>query len=86
MSKKYLQTFFKEKELPFQSWDLTDSRGLSHTIDTDVVKEAILNCSDEEQAKIAHIIRQIDFKNGDVNHFLKYLAQGLIERYEGVLA
>jgi hypothetical protein len=81
MSKRYLQVFFKEKDLPFQAWEIESSSGVVHMIDSEVVIEAVLNAPSEEQEKIAAIIRQIDFKNGDVNHFLKHLAKGLVEGY-----
>jgi hypothetical protein len=82
MSKRYLQTFFKEKALPFAAWEIVSSSGTSHMIDSAVVIEAILHAPAEEQQKIAAIIREIDFKNGDVNHFLKHLAKGVVEGYE----
>lgn len=82
MSKRYLQTFFKEKDLPFQAWEIESSSGVTHMIDSEVVIEAVLNAPPEEQEKISAILRQIDFRNGDVNHFLKHLAKGLVESYE----
>lgn len=81
MSKRYLKTFFEEKNLPTESWTLTSSKGVVHIIDTDVVKEHIFIAPVKEQEQIANVIRQIDFKNGDVNHFLKHLAQAIVENY-----
>lgn len=86
MSQRYLQTFFAEKDLPFQSWEILSSSGVPHMIDSEVVIEAIMNAPEDEQRKIADIIREIDFRNGDVNHFLKHLAKGLVENYDGSLA
>lgn len=86
MSKRYLEIFFKEKNLPHQSWELTSPNGTYHLIDSEVVIEAVLNAPPEEQTQIADIIRQIDFRNGDVNHFLRHLAQGLVNNYDGPLA
>jgi hypothetical protein len=82
MSKQYLETFFEEKNLPFESWEI-EADGVTHFIDSDVVVEAVLNCPTEEQKKIAEVIRQIDFKNGNVNDFLKHLAKGLVANYGG---
>lgn len=80
MSKAYLRTFFEEKQLPFQAWEITADDGEIHFIDTDVVKETIFNAAAPAEIKtIADTIRRIDFANGDVNHFLKHLAKGMIE-------
>ncbi len=75
---KYLETFFQEKQLPSACWDLTAEDGITHFIDADVVIEHIASASVVEQNKIADVIRQIDFRNGDVNDYLKHLAGALI--------
>lgn len=77
---KYLKTFFEEKDLPFQEWELVSEAGETHIISNEVVIEAVLNAPEHEQAGIADVIRKIDFQNGDVNHFLKHLAGALINR------
>ena len=85
-SVKYLQTFFEEKQLPPASWALTDQSGMEHFVDSEVVIEAIMNASPEEQDGIANMIRKIDFANGDVNDYLKHLAQGMINNYNGPMS
>lgn len=77
-TREYLKTFFEEKQLPHQSWEIQDQNGTSHYIDSDVVIEALMNAPAQEQEQAANIIRKIDFMNGDVNHFLKHLATGLV--------
>jgi len=84
MSKQYLETFFEEKNLPFESWEVIAEDGTPHFIDSDVVVEAILNCPNHEQKKIADVIRRIDFANGNVNDFLKHLAKGLVANFGGL--
>lgn len=74
----YLKTFFKEKDLPLENWELLDNDGTPHFISNEVVIEAIGNAPAEEQRQIADVIRQIDFKNGNVNDYLKHLAGALI--------
>ena len=77
MSKKYLQTFFGEKD------------GTTHFTNSYIVKKVLLSCQNkEEQNEIANIIRKIDskngninFKNGNINYFLKHLAAGLAKNY-----
>lgn len=78
MLNPYLKTFFEEKELPAIEWDITDNEGTQHFIGNEIVIEHIGIASNDEQEKIAHVIRQIDFKNGDVNHFLKHLAGAIV--------
>lgn len=74
----YLEMFFAEKKLPTVNWDLKDNDGNSHFISNDVVIEAIGNASMDEQNDISNMIRRIDYRNGDVNDYLKHLAGGLI--------
>lgn len=78
---KYLKTFFEEKEIRQESYELTAPDGMTHILDTDVVIEAIHNAPASEQTQIAAMLRKIDFKNGDVNHFLKFLAQQMVNHY-----
>ena len=75
---QYLETFFKEKQLPDVSWELVSDSGKTHLIGNAVVIEHIRITSVEEQNQIAGVIRKIDFANGDVNDFLKHLAGALI--------
>lgn len=75
---KYLKTFFDEKNLPLQNWELEDNTGMTHWISNEVVIEHIHAAPRSEQTQIANMIRRIDFANGDVNHFLKHLAGALI--------
>jgi len=77
---KYLTAFFDEKNLPFIEWELTSNSGEFHLISNEVVIEHIAISSEQEQKQISDVIRQIDFKNGDVNHFLKHLAGALINQ------
>lgn len=77
---KYLKTFFDEKNLPLQNWELEDNEGTIHWISNEVVIEHIFAAPRSEQEQIANVIRKIDFMNGDVNHFLRHLAGALINR------
>ena len=84
-ARSYLNMFFAEKDLPYKVFSVDDSRGLSHEISNEVVIEAISGTSGGERKQIEDTIRKIDFKNGDVNHFLEHLAKGLAEQYAGVM-
>ena len=77
-TENYLRTFFEEKQIAFTAFEITDKHQTTHFIDTEVVIEFILSAPQHEQEQIASILRKIDFKNGSVLHFLKYLAHGLV--------
>ena len=47
------------------------------------VRQSIVDTCDSEQAKIKDTLVKIDFQNGDVYHFLKYLANsGKVQKAE----
>jgi len=77
---KWLTTFLEEKNAPYKEWEI-EVNGTTHFIDTDVVIEAVKNTSGQEQAQIKNTLVMIDFKNGDINHFFKHLATGLVVNY-----
>ena len=77
---KWFNTFLEEKDLTPQSWELVDREGVTHWIGSDVVIEAIHNCSAQEQAGIKNMLVKIDFMNGDVMDYFKHLAGALINR------
>ena len=72
-TKKYLETFFEEKDLGFEIFNID-----GFIISNEQVIEEILNAPENEQKGIANVIRKIDFKNGDINDYLEHLAQALI--------
>jgi hypothetical protein len=77
----YLSRFFAEKDLAERIYDVTAPDGTPHMIPTGCVIEAIQSAPAHEQEQIAGILRQIDFRNGDVHHFLQHLAGALAARY-----
>jgi hypothetical protein len=77
----YLNCFLSEKDIPEQVFDITDSTGTAHSIPNGVVVEHMAQCGGGELASIEDILRQIDFHNGDVNHFFQHLATGLAEQF-----
>lgn len=80
-AQQYLTVFFEEKQIQHETFEITDNSGITHFLDTQVVIESILSTCEAEQTQIADILRQIDFRNGDVNHFLKHLANGLVKSF-----
>lgn len=82
-AKTYLKRFFEEKEIKNVNYEIKDKNGFVHIFDNQVVIDRILHTSSQEQNQIANIIRKIDFKNGDIHHFLKYLAKAMVLNYNG---
>jgi hypothetical protein len=77
---EWLDTFIEEKGIDTEEYfSLTNSKGTSHSMPYGVVIEHIKIASQEEKKKIKDIIVKIDFKNGDVKHFFRHLAQALVE-------
>lgn len=70
----YLTRFFAEKNLAERTYSVTAADGTPNLIPTGCVIEAIMRAPKGEQEQIAGILRQIDFRNGDVHHFLNHLA------------
>lgn len=75
-TKQYLETFFEEKQIPEMTFEVEGPSGINY-IPNQVVIEHIMITQGREQEQISNILRQIDFANGDVNHFLKHLAGAL---------
>lgn len=72
-----LETFFKEKEIAFTSWEI-EHNGVMHYIDTDVVIEAILSTVGAERCKVAGVLFALDVNNGNVVDYLHHLAKAMI--------
>ena len=75
---EYLEIFFEEKQLPVVMFEIVDDNGVVNFIPNEAVIEVIKQISPSMQESVANTIRKIDFRNGDVNHYLEYLAKGII--------
>ena len=71
---QYIQNFFDEKVIPETTFEVVSENGTPNFISNMAVIEQIKVCNTEEQNNIADVLRQIDFNNGNVNHFLEHLA------------
>lgn len=80
----YLNRFFAEKQIPFAVFEKTDEDGNLHMIENGVVVEYIALTTGTERAQIEHIVRKIDFHNGNLNHFFSHLA-GAIARNQSAM-
>lgn len=75
-TQRYLETFFEEKNLPVVEFEVEGPSG-PNFMTNEVVIEAIMGAPENEKKGIANMIRRIDFANGDVNDYLRHLAQAL---------
>ena len=77
--KTWFETFFDEKGIDSdRTFEINAADGTPNFIPAGVVIEHILIAPRHEQEQIKNILVAIDFKNGDVYHFLKHLATALV--------
>lgn len=71
---KWFNTLLKEKEI-----DLSESfiANDGSTLFVGDICSNILSCSKIEQFQIKTVLVMIDFKNGDISHYLKHLGKAL---------
>ena len=72
----FITTFFAEKNLDDRIYEV-ESEGTLNLISTENVIERIGCTSGAERQQIENILRELDFRNGDVHHFLQHLAQAM---------
>jgi len=72
-----LPKFFKEKSIPYTSWEI-EHNGTFHFIDSEVVIEAILSTRGAERNTIANTLFALDFKNASIIEYLHFLAKAMI--------
>ena len=81
----FFNTFFAEKDLIEEIYEVEAKTGgifgTTHLIPTTAVIEKIKTTRGEEAKQIENILRQIDFRNGDVHHFLRHLAQAMADQF-----
>jgi len=81
MPTEFLRRFFAEKDIPPRIFEVSGGEN-NHTIPNTVVVEAIAGTQGEERRKIEETLRKLDFANGDINHFLEHLAEGLAHQFD----
>jgi len=75
--KKYLVALFEEKNISLETSIEAQGESGTNFMTLQTVVDAIVIVPKHEQRKIKDILVQIDFKNGDVLHFMKHLANAL---------
>ena len=75
---RWLDRFLSEKGIdPERVFEVDGAQYGTNFIPVGVVVQHIKITSPAEQAKIKNVLVAIDFKNGDVYHFLNHLAKSL---------
>jgi hypothetical protein len=77
----YLNTLLDEKNISPDHIFIIKSDGLfgDHIVPMNVLIEFIDGLDITSQQKIKDTLVQIDFKNGDILHFLNYLTEGMVQ-------
>ena len=76
---KYFKDFFAEKDSIDDEFIVVDSKGQTHVFDKDQVLVEILAMPNDIKKKIRNKFVIIDFKRGDINHFINYMLKGLVK-------
>lgn len=76
-TQKYFDAFFSEKNLIEQIYDVASPNGTPNVIPTSAVIDAIKSTQGNEAKQIANALRQLDFYNADIHHYLEHMAQAL---------
>ncbi len=74
---KWLDTFVAEKGIDLEATFQFDNDNGFNIMPYGVVVEAIKTTTGSERANIKNTIVKIDFANGDVLHFFRFLGRGL---------
>lgn len=74
---KWLETFVSEKGLDLEQIFQVEGKSGANFIPLACVVDAIKSAPAHEQAGIKSMIVKIDFRNGDVCHYFKHLAQAI---------
>ena len=83
---KWLDTFLSEKGIELDEY-LDTYRGEEHrALPVGFITEHIKAAHPDERAKIKSTIVMIDFKNGDVRHYLAHLGAALWEEADRYIA
>ena len=75
---KYLKALLSEKGYDLEDRINVNVRGENHSLPLQVVNDAILSLDKNIQKQIRNKLVMIDFNNGDILDFYKYIVKGLI--------
>ena len=79
--RNYLTTLLKEKGISLQhTFEIpSDSIFGNHFVPMEVVLEFIESLDNQTQSKIKETLVLIDFKNGNVLHYMEYITKGMVQ-------
>lgn len=75
---QYFTKFFQEKNLPYVQFEI-EHNGQLHIIDNETIVEIIKNTAGQEAKTIKNTLVVLDFRNANINDYLRHLAQGYIK-------
>jgi len=75
----WFRQFIEEKDLPEVTYSISHPAYIDVAMTNyDVVEIIIEQATPVEQLKVKDVLVQIDFANGDINHFFEHLAEGYV--------
>ena len=77
--KEWLITFIDESDLDRDHIFKIEHEGTSHSLKFDAVVNSIIALPAKYQQKIKNELMAINTQNGDVMHYLNYVAEGFIK-------
>lgn len=81
MSKKsFFRSFFEEKELLEEIIIIKEDQ--VHAIEVKIILDFIEQSSEEIKVFVEKTLRTLDFQNGDIKHFLQFLAKCYINSFD----
>ncbi|GHT70881.1 hypothetical protein FACS1894110_23090 [Spirochaetia bacterium] len=73
----WLDTLIEEKGIDLESRFEIEGASGTNSFDYAVIIETIKHTGKQEQAAIKNMLVMIDFRNGDICHYFRHLAQAL---------
>ncbi|MEK6190148.1 MAG: hypothetical protein N2A99_04065 [Carnobacterium alterfunditum] len=77
MAKSFFRRMIEEKELEHEII-IVEHNNMNHILEMEALLDIIEKSAPEEQKLIRQKMSVIDFKNGDIMHFMKHLAKSYI--------
>lgn len=74
----FFRTMVEEKGILNNEFEVTHN-GMTHFMNVEIVIELIESAPTHEQRKIKDTFSMIDFKNGDLMHYIKFLAEAFVK-------
>lgn len=74
VNKSFYRTMLEEKKLMNKTFRVKFD-GVTHIFNVERMVTVIEQASEEEQVQIKKVFSYLDFRNGDLMHYLKFLAE-----------